>query len=168
MYEDTLSVPSLSYYNSSKLDERAQNDASLVEHDSQRCQATLLDVSFVTLSCSFLCMLCCCIRSVLILNSLPLSLCLFQVVEEIKQLYVIAIPMKITGLFIYGKSAVSMFFMGKIGKETLAGGSLAISIANISGYSVISGLAMGMKGYLPKPAGPNNGLSWVKPSNAQS
>ncbi|KAB1214722.1 Multidrug and toxin extrusion protein 1 [Morella rubra] len=153
MYEDALSVPSLSYYNSSKLDERAQNDASLVEHDSQRCQATFLDVSFVTLSCSFLCMLCCCIRSVLILNSLPLSLCLFQVVEEIKQLYVIAIPMIIAGLFIYGKSAVSMFFMGKIGKETLAGGSLAISIANISGYSVISGLAMGMEGISSQACG---------------
>ncbi|XP_048232812.1 protein DETOXIFICATION 48 isoform X2 [Ricinus communis] len=38
-----------------------------------------------------------------------------------------------------------MFFMGKLGKETLAGGSLSIGIANISGYSVISGLAMGME-----------------------
>lgn len=51
-----------------------------------------------------------------------------------------------TGLLVYGKSAISMFFLGKIGKEALAGGSLAISIANISGYSVISGLAAGMEG----------------------
>ncbi|KDP31922.1 hypothetical protein JCGZ_12383 [Jatropha curcas] len=70
---------------------------------------------------------------------------LSQAVEEIKQLYTIAFPMIITGLLIYGKSAISMIFMGKLGKEVLAGGSLSIGIANISGYSVISGLAMGME-----------------------
>ncbi|XP_065875061.1 protein DETOXIFICATION 48-like [Euphorbia lathyris] len=70
---------------------------------------------------------------------------LSQAVDEIKQLYTIALPMIITGLLIYGKSVISMFYMGKLGKETLAGGSLSIGIANISGYSVISGLAMGME-----------------------
>ncbi|OMO56695.1 Multi antimicrobial extrusion protein [Corchorus capsularis] len=70
---------------------------------------------------------------------------LSKVVEEIKQLYAIALPMIFTGLLIYGKSAISMFFMGKLGKEVLAGGSLSIGIANITGYSVISGLAMGME-----------------------
>lgn len=53
--------------------------------------------------------------------------------------------MIITGLLIYGKSVISMFFMGKLGKDALAGGSLSIGIANITGYSVISGLAMGME-----------------------
>ncbi|WCJ31123.1 MATE efflux family protein [Euphorbia peplus] len=66
-----------------------------------------------------------------------------QAVDEIKQLYTIAFPMIVTGLLIYGKSIISMYYMGKLGKETLAGGSLSIGIANISGYSVISGLAMG-------------------------
>ncbi|KAF5736137.1 putative multidrug resistance pump [Tripterygium wilfordii] len=70
---------------------------------------------------------------------------LSQVVEEIKQLYKIAFPMIITGLLIYGKSAISMVFMGKLGKEALAGGSLSIGIANITGYSVLSGLSMGME-----------------------
>jgi len=64
---------------------------------------------------------------------------------QYQQLYIIAIPMILTGLFIYSKSAISMFFMGKIGKEALASGSLTICIANISSYSVISGLAMGME-----------------------
>ncbi|KAJ8770608.1 hypothetical protein K2173_021255 [Erythroxylum novogranatense] len=68
-----------------------------------------------------------------------------QMVEEIKQLYTIAFPLIITGLLIYGKSAISMSFMGKLGKEALAGGSLSIGIANITGYSVISGLATGME-----------------------
>ncbi|XP_024022746.1 protein DETOXIFICATION 49 [Morus notabilis] len=69
-----------------------------------------------------------------------------KALKEIKQLYMIAVPMILTGLLMYGKSAISMFFMGKMGKSALAGGSLAISIANISGYSVLSGLASGMEG----------------------
>ncbi|XP_059623869.1 protein DETOXIFICATION 49-like [Cornus florida] len=70
---------------------------------------------------------------------------LSEVVEEFKQLYTIAFPMIITGLLIYCKSAISMLFMGRLGKEALAGGSLSLGIANITGYSVISGLAMGME-----------------------
>ncbi|XVF59432.1 hypothetical protein PTKIN_Ptkin07bG0275400 [Pterospermum kingtungense] len=80
-------------------------------------------------------------------------LSLSKVVEEIKQLYAIALPMIITGLLIYGKSAISMFFMGKLGKEALAGGSLSIGIANITGYSVISGLAMGMEAISSQASG---------------
>ncbi|KAF5200429.1 Detoxification-like protein [Thalictrum thalictroides] len=38
-----------------------------------------------------------------------------------------------------------MMFMGRLGKEVLAGGSLAIGFANITGYSVLSGLSMGME-----------------------
>ncbi|KAL1564121.1 protein DETOXIFICATION 51-like [Salvia divinorum] len=62
-----------------------------------------------------------------------------------KMLYTIAFPMIITGLLIYGKSLISMLFLGNLGKDALAGGSLAIAIANISGYSVIYGLALGME-----------------------
>ncbi|XWS33625.1 hypothetical protein CRYUN_Cryun22dG0098800 [Craigia yunnanensis] len=76
----------------------------------------------------------------LIIAEMPIN-----VVEEVKQLCAIALPMIMTGVFIYGKSAISMFLMGKLGKEALAGGSLSIGIANITGYSVVSGLAMGME-----------------------
>ncbi|KAM7507098.1 hypothetical protein LguiA_017551 [Lonicera macranthoides] len=69
---------------------------------------------------------------------------LSEVAAEIKQLYAIALPMIITGFLIFGKSAISMLFMGRLGKEALAGGSLSIGVANITGYSIISGLAMGM------------------------
>ncbi|XP_015890109.2 protein DETOXIFICATION 48 [Ziziphus jujuba] len=79
-----------------------------------------------------------------------------KVLEEIKELYSIALPLIMTGLLVYGKSAISMFFMGRIGKEALAGGSLAISIANISGYSVISGLAAGMEGISSQAFGANS------------
>ncbi|XP_020100315.1 protein DETOXIFICATION 48-like [Ananas comosus] len=40
---------------------------------------------------------------------------------------------------------VSMVFLGTLGELPLAAGSLAIGFANITGYSVLSGLAMGME-----------------------
>ncbi|XP_057529828.1 protein DETOXIFICATION 49-like [Amaranthus tricolor] len=67
-----------------------------------------------------------------------------EVVKEVRQLYNIAFPLILSGLLTYGKSAISMTFMGHLGKEALAGGSLAVGFANITGYSVLSGLAMGM------------------------
>jgi MATE family multidrug resistance protein len=140
------SPPSLSNHDSSTLDQECAHNVALTdEQDSQHCRPTLSEVSFVTQALlqfsTFLCMLCTFIH-----GTVPISNCLSsQVVEEIKQLFIIAIPMILSGLFVYGKSAISMLFMGKIGKEALAGGSLAISIANITGYSVISGLAMGME-----------------------
>ncbi|XP_015067179.1 protein DETOXIFICATION 48-like [Solanum pennellii] len=68
-----------------------------------------------------------------------------EVMEEVKLLYSIAFPIIAAGLLVYGKSMISMLFMGRLGKEALAGGSLSIGIANITGYSVLSGLAMGME-----------------------
>ncbi|CAA2961836.1 DETOXIFICATION 48-like, partial [Olea europaea subsp. europaea] len=73
------------------------------------------------------------------------SLSISEVIVEIKLLYALTFPMIITGLLVYGKSLISMLFMGRLGKEALAGGSLAIGIANITSYSVISGLSMGME-----------------------
>ncbi|KAL2928997.1 Protein DETOXIFICATION 51 [Bienertia sinuspersici] len=40
---------------------------------------------------------------------------------------------------------LSMVFLGRIGESELAAGSLAIAFANITGYSVFSGLALGME-----------------------
>ncbi|KAK6130550.1 hypothetical protein DH2020_035696 [Rehmannia glutinosa] len=48
------------------------------------------------------------------------------------------------GLIIYSRAMISMLFLGYLGELELAGGSLSIGVANITGYSVISGLAMGM------------------------
>ncbi|GJN15539.1 hypothetical protein PR202_gb02460 [Eleusine coracana subsp. coracana] len=48
------------------------------------------------------------------------------------------------GLLMYLRSLVSMLFLGRLGRLPLAGGSLALGFANITGYSVLSGLAAGM------------------------
>ncbi|KAF7828734.1 protein DETOXIFICATION 49-like [Senna tora] len=78
---------------------------------------------------------------------------LSEAIEEIKEMYTIAMPMMITSLLVYGKSMISMHFLGKFGKDTLAGGCLAIGAANITGYSVLSGLAMGMDGISSQACG---------------
>ncbi|GJN34411.1 hypothetical protein PR202_gb23067 [Eleusine coracana subsp. coracana] len=48
------------------------------------------------------------------------------------------------GILFYLRSLVSMVFLGRLGQLPLAGGSLALGFANITGYSVLSGLAGGM------------------------
>jgi MATE family multidrug resistance protein len=53
--------------------------------------------------------------------------------------------MVLTGLLLYSRSIISMLFLGRVSELALAGGSLAIGFANITGYSILSGLAMGME-----------------------
>ncbi|KAI9164869.1 hypothetical protein LWI28_003663 [Acer negundo] len=62
------------------------------------------------------------------------------------------------GLLTYGNSLISMYFMGKLGKNELAGGCLSIGIANITGYSIISGLSTGMEAISSQAYGAN---MWV-------
>ncbi|XP_043710078.1 protein DETOXIFICATION 48-like [Telopea speciosissima] len=68
-----------------------------------------------------------------------------DVVEEIKAIGKISGPSVLTGLLLYSRAMISMLFLGYLGELELAGGSLSIGFANITGYSVISGLAMGME-----------------------
>lgn len=67
------------------------------------------------------------------------------ILEEATSLARIAVPMILTGLLLYPRSMISMLFLGRLGDLALAGGSLAVGFANISGYSILSGLAMGME-----------------------
>ncbi|OAY59875.1 protein DETOXIFICATION 49 [Manihot esculenta] len=66
-------------------------------------------------------------------------------INEAKSIANIALPMILTGLLLYSRSMISMLFLGRLGELALAGGSLAIGFANITGYSILSGLAMGME-----------------------
>ncbi|CAL0331971.1 unnamed protein product [Lupinus luteus] len=65
--------------------------------------------------------------------------------QEAKCIANISLPMILTGLLLYSRSIISMFFLGHLGQLSLAGGALAIGFANITGYSLLSGLAMGME-----------------------
>lgn len=65
--------------------------------------------------------------------------------REAESIAGIAFPMILTGLILYSRSMISMLFLGRLGGLSLAGGSLALGFANITGYSILSGLAMGME-----------------------
>jgi multidrug resistance protein, MATE family len=65
-------------------------------------------------------------------------------VAEVASILRLAAPMVGAGLLMYLRSLVSMLFLGRLGRLPLAGGSLALGFANITGYSVLSGLAAGM------------------------
>ncbi|XP_057471521.1 protein DETOXIFICATION 49-like [Actinidia eriantha] len=66
-------------------------------------------------------------------------------IKESKSIAQIALPMMLTGLLLYSRSMISMLFLGNLGGLALAGGSLAVGFANITGYSILSGLAMGLE-----------------------
>ncbi|KAL2500385.1 MATE efflux family protein [Forsythia ovata] len=66
------------------------------------------------------------------------------VVEELLTLGKIACPVAITTMLYYSKTIISMLFLGHMEKSELAGGSLAIGFANITGFSVMKGLCNGM------------------------
>ncbi|KAK7379966.1 hypothetical protein VNO78_32253 [Psophocarpus tetragonolobus] len=70
---------------------------------------------------------------------------MWDVIEEAKTLWEVAFPTAVTGVIMYARSMVSMVFMGRLGEKELAAGSLAIAFANITGYSVLGGLSLGME-----------------------
>ncbi|XP_012704246.1 protein DETOXIFICATION 48 isoform X1 [Setaria italica] len=68
-----------------------------------------------------------------------------QVAGEARAIGRLSVPMAVTGLVMYSRALISMLFLGRLGELALAGGSLALGFANITGYSVLSGLALGME-----------------------
>ncbi|XAR67060.1 hypothetical protein NMG60_11013485 [Bertholletia excelsa] len=68
-----------------------------------------------------------------------------EIIGETKQLFKLASPIALAALILYSRSILSMLFLGRLGDSALAAGSLAIAFANITGYSVLSGLALGME-----------------------
>ncbi|CDP03248.1 unnamed protein product [Coffea canephora] len=68
-----------------------------------------------------------------------------EIVQETKALFKLSFPIAIAALILYARSILSMLFLGQLGDIQLAAGSLAMAFANITGYSVLSGLALGME-----------------------
>ncbi|WJX66458.1 Protein DETOXIFICATION 49 [Trifolium repens] len=65
--------------------------------------------------------------------------------KEMTSISKIAFPMILTCVLLYFRSMISMLFLGHLNELSLAGGSLAVGFANITGYSILSGLAVGME-----------------------
>ncbi|KAI6673318.1 hypothetical protein NL676_001224 [Syzygium grande] len=70
---------------------------------------------------------------------------LFQVRQATLSLGKTAAPIAATTLLIFSRSIISMLFLSRLGRTDLAGGSLALAFANITGHCVLKGLAMGME-----------------------
>ncbi|TXG49988.1 hypothetical protein EZV62_025863 [Acer yangbiense] len=68
-----------------------------------------------------------------------------KIAEELISLGKIACDIIIISLISQFKSIISMLFLGHLGDIELAGGSLSAGVANITGYSIVKGLAMGME-----------------------
>uniref|UniRef100_A0A7N0T2A8 Protein DETOXIFICATION n=1 Tax=Kalanchoe fedtschenkoi TaxID=63787 RepID=A0A7N0T2A8_KALFE len=79
-----------------------------------------------------------------------------QVVVEMRKIGDISIPVMVVSFITYLKNMTLVMFMGQLGSLELAGGALAIGFTNITGYSVLSGLSMGMEPLCSQAFGSNN------------
>ncbi|KAK1276700.1 MATE efflux family protein 5 [Acorus gramineus] len=64
-----------------------------------------------------------------------------SVIEELKELWSMAVPMTAMNMVVYIRAMVSVLCLGRLGSLELAGGALSIGFTNITGYSVLFGLA---------------------------
>ncbi|XVE82170.1 hypothetical protein DITRI_Ditri15bG0125300 [Diplodiscus trichospermus] len=79
-----------------------------------------------------------------------------EVMEELKRITDIGFPIAAMSLVGYLRNMILVVCMGRLGSLELAGGALAIGFTNISGYSVLSGLAMGMESLCSQAFGSRN------------
>ncbi|KAL6343721.1 hypothetical protein AAG906_027491 [Vitis piasezkii] len=79
-----------------------------------------------------------------------------EVMEELKRTADMGFPIVAMSLVGYLKNMILVVCMGRLGSLELAGGALAIGFTNITGYSVLSGLAMGMEPLCSQAFGSRN------------
>ncbi|KAK8948867.1 MATE efflux family protein 9 [Platanthera zijinensis] len=94
-------------------------------------------------------------------NPLPLP-SIPEAIKEAALLFRLSFPIALTALFLYSRSIISMLFLGFLGNLPLASGSMAVAFANITGYSVLSGLSLGMEPLCSQAFGANqHKLLWL-------
>lgn len=79
-----------------------------------------------------------------------------QVVEEFRESMRIAGPLAVANGIAYARLMVSVLCLGRLGGRELAGGALSIGFTNITGYSVLYGLASGMDPICGQAVGARN------------
>lgn len=72
-------------------------------------------------------------------------LILAKVFDELKELWAMALPITAMNCLVYVRAVVAVLFLGRLGSLELAGGALSIGFTNITGYSVLVGLASGLE-----------------------
>ena len=79
-----------------------------------------------------------------------------QIIEELKELWRMALPITGMNLLVFIRAAVSVIFLGRLGSLELAGGALSLGFTNITGYSVLMGLASGLEPVCSQAYGSKN------------
>ncbi|CAN1160681.1 Protein DETOXIFICATION 54 [Linum perenne] len=79
-----------------------------------------------------------------------------QILEELKELWTMALPVTASHLMAFLRAAISVIFLGRLGSLELAGGALSIGFTNITGYSVMVGLASGLEPVCSQAYGSKN------------
>ncbi|XP_051139058.1 protein DETOXIFICATION 54-like [Andrographis paniculata] len=79
-----------------------------------------------------------------------------QVVAEMKELWAMTLPITAMNFLVYVRAVVSVLFLGRLGSLELAGGALSIGFTNITGYSVLVGLASGLEPVCSRAYGCND------------
>ncbi|KAL9229088.1 hypothetical protein vseg_004599 [Gypsophila vaccaria] len=79
-----------------------------------------------------------------------------QVIEELKELWSMALPITAMNCLVYIRAVVSVLFLGRLGSLQLAGGALSIGFTNITGYSILVGLASGLEPVCSQSYGSQN------------
>ncbi|XP_057489852.1 protein DETOXIFICATION 54 [Actinidia eriantha] len=79
-----------------------------------------------------------------------------QVVEELRELWGMALPITAMNCLVYVRAVVSVLFLGRLGSLELAGGALSIGFTNITGYSVLNGLSSGLEPVCSQAYGSKN------------
>ncbi|KAL8250799.1 hypothetical protein R6Q59_034492 [Mikania micrantha] len=83
-----------------------------------------------------------------------------QVMEELSELMSMAVPITAMNCLVFLRAVVSVLFLGRLGSLELAGGSLSLGFTNITGYSVLVGLASGLEPVCSQAYGSNSSSKW--------
>lgn len=73
-----------------------------------------------------------------------------------RELWSMALPITAMNCLVYVRAVVSVLFLGRLGSLELAGGALSIGFTNITGYSVLVGLASGLEPVCSQAYGSKN------------
>lgn len=68
-----------------------------------------------------------------------------QIWAELKKQRPIGLPVAIMNVLWFARFIISTMFLGRLGSLELAGGTMALTFANVTGFSILMGLAGGME-----------------------
>lgn len=79
-----------------------------------------------------------------------------DILEELKRLCDMGLPITIMNYLIFLRAFISVIFLGHLGSLALAGVTLSIGFTNMTGYSILVGLASGLEPICSQAHGSHN------------